>query len=164
MIFGVIGGWWGAHKLLQAESYCEEVAKQKLKAKMDANKVRCAQRRRRRAYPTTAVAPSPQHRQHPASAAIDTDPGTGRSPLSSFAVCAGRARRQVPRAAGHELREILPRLALRELRRASLLKTLLGGQSRKAPLVQVLAAAALRDYARETRMREVHAPCREDIF
>jgi len=38
VIFGVIGGWWGAHKLLQAESYCEEVAKQKLKAKMDANK------------------------------------------------------------------------------------------------------------------------------
>jgi len=38
VIFGVIGGWWAAHKLLQAESYCEETTKKMLMAKMERNK------------------------------------------------------------------------------------------------------------------------------
>lgn len=40
VFFGVIGGWWGVHKLLQAESYCEAKAKELLLQKMERNKVR----------------------------------------------------------------------------------------------------------------------------
>jgi hypothetical protein len=42
VFFGVIGGWWGVHKLLQAESYCEAKSKELLLAKMERNKVRGA--------------------------------------------------------------------------------------------------------------------------
>jgi hypothetical protein len=44
VFFGVIGGWWGVHKLLQAESYCEAKSKELLLAKMERNKVRGANR------------------------------------------------------------------------------------------------------------------------